>query len=63
MLDANGVVMAACQALHRRVVDLEREVAELKAAMTAGAAPGEASTSQAGPPDASVSEAGPTETA
>lgn len=33
MLDANGVVMAACQALHRRVVELEQRVADLEAAL------------------------------
>ena len=30
MVDANGVVMAACQALHRRVVALEAEVVALR---------------------------------
>ena len=30
LVDANGVVMAACQALHRRVVDLEDRLAALE---------------------------------
>lgn len=29
-IDANGVLMASCQALHRRLVALEAEVAELR---------------------------------
>lgn len=49
MLDANGVVMAACQALHRRVVDLERELAELKAAIGPGTAAAQARTGPAEP--------------
>lgn len=36
LVDANGVTMAAVQALYRRVVDLEAEVAELRAAAGAG---------------------------
>ncbi|ELB89440.1 hypothetical protein Rwratislav_29509 [Rhodococcus wratislaviensis IFP 2016] len=31
MVDANGVCMASIQALHRRLVELEAEVAELRA--------------------------------
>lgn len=44
LLDANGVVMAACQALHRRVVQLERELAEQKAALKPGGGATEAAT-------------------
>jgi len=36
MIDANGVVMVAIQALHRRVVALEAEVAELRGARAPG---------------------------
>ena len=50
MLDANGVVMAACQALHQRVVDLEREVAELKALMGSGAGAADAAEPSPGSP-------------
>lgn len=31
MVDANGVCMASIQALHRRLVELELEVAQLRA--------------------------------
>jgi hypothetical protein len=30
LVDANGVVMAACQALHRRILDLEAQLAEFE---------------------------------
>ena len=41
VVDANGVALAAIKALYQRVVDLEREVAELRGDRTTATGPGQ----------------------